>query len=234
MSNWLAPRDWRYDLILPPLALKARNDPRSAAMSVTTSSPRDILEIPPVPVRRFTVDEYHHMIRAGFFADDERFELLEGWIVPKMIHSPLHETVVVLPHEQVQSQIPDDWRIRMKSGITTGDSEPEPDLALVRGAARDYISHHPGPNDVALAIEVADASLAQDRSLKARLYARASVPTFWIINLIDAKVEVYSDPTGPDTAPRYRQQQEYRAGDSISLVIAGQEVGRIDVRAMLP
>src|SRR5947209_7411074 len=94
--------------------------------------------VPPVPVRRFTVDEYHHMIDAGFFAHDERFELLEGWIVPKMTRHPPHDVAIDLAQDMIRPLLPADWRMRIQSAITTQDSEPEPDIAVVRGSARRY------------------------------------------------------------------------------------------------
>ena len=123
--------------------------------------------------------------------------------------------------------------IRIQSAITTDDSEPEPDLALVLGPASRYAAKHPGPQDIALVIEVADSSLAHDRDVKARLYARARIATYWIVNLVDMQVEVYSDPSGPTTNPGYRQHQTYRAGEVLPLVIAGQNVGSVAVRDLL-
>ena len=192
------------------------------------------LEPPPVPVRRFTVAEYHRMIDADVFDGDERFELLEGWIVPKMMRNPPHDVTLVLVRDTLLSRLPDGWHVRDQSAITTDDSEPEPDLAVVRGAARDYIGRHPGPRDIAVVIEVADSTLAQDRGFKGRLYARAGIPIYWIINLVDARVEVYTDPTGPDAAPGYRGHQEYGLGGSVPMVIDGQEVGQVAVRELLP
>jgi hypothetical protein len=203
-------------------------------MSATAQTAWNGLQPPPCPVKQFTVDQYHRMLDAGLFASDERFELLEGWIVPKMTHNPPHEVALVLAYRILHGKIPSDWHFRIQSAITTAESEPEPDLALVRGDARDYTSRHPGPQDVGLVIEVADSSLAQDRSLKGRLYARAGIPILWIINLGDAKVEVYTDPTGPDPAPRYRRQQDHAGDDSVPLILDGQEVGQVDVRALLP
>ena len=128
--------------------------------------------IPDLPVRRFSVDEYHRMIDAFVFATDDRFELLEGWITAKMSKNPPHEGTTSLVHELLRPQLPAGLHIRIQSAITTADSEPEPDLAIVRGSARDFLSRHPGPADIVLVLEVADASLGRDRLHKARIYAR--------------------------------------------------------------
>ncbi len=203
-------------------------------MSTTAPIHLDSFQPPPLPVRRFTVDEYHRMGEVGVLTEDDRVELLEGWIVPKMNRSArhdgcLHQTLAVL-----NTRLPSGWHLRIQAAITSSDSEPEPDLAIVIGEPRKYLVRHPSPNDVALAVEVADSSLAQDRVVKARLYARAGIPSYWIINLIESQIEVLSDPTGPDPAPSYRQQTVYRDGESVPLVIGGSSIGAIAVRDLLP
>jgi Uma2 family endonuclease len=203
-------------------------------MSVTTQPGWDLREMPPVPVRRFTVEEYHQMIAAGVFAEDERFELLDGWIIAKPAQTPPHAMVIGLADDQLRGLLPSSWHVRIRSAITTAGSEPEPDLVIVRGAARDYVSRHPGPQDIALVVEVADSTLAEDRKFKGRLYARAGIPLYWIINLVDAQIEVYTDPTGPDATPGYRQLQTYGPDNLVPLVIEGRETGQIAARELLP
>ena len=117
----------------------------------------------------------------------------------------------------------------MQSAITTSDSEPEPDIAVVKGEARDYIGHHPFPQDIALIVEVANSTLAEDRSTKARLYARAGISTYWIINLIDSKIEVYSNPSEASFTVR----NDYAKGQNLSLQV-GSNVIEVPVRDLLP
>jgi Uma2 family endonuclease len=191
-------------------------------------------DVPPVPVRRFTVDEYHKLIDVGFFAYDERFELLEGWIVPKMTRYPPHDQTLDNIHDMVWPLLPDGWRLRIQEAIVTPDSEPEPDGAVVRNSPRRYATRHPGPEDFGVLIEASDSTLQQDRTLKGRLYARANIPIYWIINLVDRQVEVYTDPTGPVADARYRQRRDYGPDEMVPLVLDGQEVGRIAVRDLLP
>ena len=76
-------------------------------------------------------------------------------------------------------------------------SKPEPDRCVVRGTIRDYEGHHPGPGDIALLVEVADSSLADDRELAIEVYGPAGIPVYWIVNLVHRQVEVYADP-GPE------------------------------------
>jgi hypothetical protein len=188
--------------------------------------------IPELPVQRFTVEQYHRMIDAGILQG--RVELLEGWIVPKMGKNPPHVITLRKLVRLIESVLPPGWQVRQQDPITTLESEPEPDLALVRGTDEDYLTRHPFPVDVALLAEVADSTLTKDQGVKARLYARAAIPGYWIVNHVDNQLEVYTDPTGPDSAPQYRQQQIYGVNDAVPLVIDGQIVAQLPVRDILP
>src|SRR5262249_6277291 len=151
-------------------------------------SPTFTLQPPSLPVRLFSVDEYHRLIETGILTEDDPVELLEGLIVPKMPHNPPHDCSIGLKEESLRGPLPTSWLIRIQSAITLSDSEPEPDLTLARGMARTYHDHHPGPQELAAIMEVADTSLARDRGEKLRLYARAGIVCYWIINLIDRQV----------------------------------------------
>jgi hypothetical protein len=188
---------------------------------------------PPFPIHRFTVDEYHRMIQAGVLTEDNPVELLEGFIVPKMPHNPRHDSTIDNIQEIIRNKIPAGWRIRVQSAITTNDSEPEPDLVIVPGPAHRYGNRHPGAADHPMVIEVADSSLARDRIDKGRLYARAGFPIYWIINLLDSNVEVYTQPSGPDANPGYRQRKDYERGDAVPLIVEDREVATIPVDELL-
>ena len=185
-------------------------------------------------MRRWTVDEYHRMIEAGVFAGDERFELLEGWIVPKVSRNPPHDASLDRTQEELRRRLPQGWRVRIQSAVTTADSEPEPDIAVVRGEARTYSKRHPGPADIAFIIEIAESSLLQDRRNKARIYAAAGIPIYWILNLAVSLVEVYTDPTGPSGAPAYRAHRDFRADEEIAIQIEEHLIGTIPVADLLP
>jgi Uma2 family endonuclease len=190
----------------------------------------------PLPIgqmRAFSVDEYHRMIKAGVLGEDEPVELLEGWILYKMTRNPPHDVAVALASKLLVRLLPDGWHVRPQAAITTEDSEPEPDLAVVRGDERLYLSRHPGPADTLLVIEVSDTSLHRDRVEKARVYARASIPTYWVVNLIDGRVEVHADPSGPGAPATYRSSVEYVPGQSIPLEVGGQRL-EVRVNDLLP
>jgi Uma2 family endonuclease len=188
----------------------------------------------PDPGHRFTVDEYHKMIEVGTLTEDHAVELLEGWIVAKKPHSPPHDGTIGLAEESIRHRLPAGWRIRVQCAITTDDSEPEPDLAIVRGEPRSFLARHPGPGDIGTLIEVADLSLANDRGDKGRIYARAAIPIYWIINLVDNKVEVYTDPSGSHPQMGYRHRQDFDLQTSVPFVLDGKEITSIPVAEQLP
>jgi Uma2 family endonuclease len=203
-------------------------------MATIESTILDAFEPPPLPVMRFSVEQYHRMIREGYFDEEDRFELLEGWIVPKMTRKPPHDVAIGLAQDALQGLVPEGWHIRGQSALTTAESEPEPDLAVVRGRRRDYVERHPGPGDMALVVEVADSSLSRDRGIKQRIYARARVPVYWIINLVDRVIEVYDEPTGPAASPSFANRRDFGPGDAVPVVLDGREVGHIAAGDLLP
>jgi Uma2 family endonuclease len=117
--------------------------------------------------------------------------------------------------------------------VTLATSEPEPDAAVVRGGLRDYPDRHPGASDVILVVEVADASLERDQTLKKRIYAKAGIPVYWIVNLLERRLEVHRDPSGPSESPGYRTHEDLGPEDHVRLVIDGKEVARIAVADLL-
>jgi Uma2 family endonuclease len=202
---------------------------------VSVGSPLSPMMPEPAPFepRRFTVDEYHRLGEVGVLTEDDRVELLEGVITPKMVHNPPHDAAITLLDEAIRSCLPSGWTIRIQSSMTMADSEPEPDMIVVRGKARDYARQHPVAADVGLVVEVAETSLVRDRH-KARLYARAGVLVYWIVNLVDGQVEVHLQPTGPVEAPAYQETAVYGRGDSVPLTIAATVIGKLPVDDLLP
>jgi Uma2 family endonuclease len=203
-------------------------------MSVIAPYGLNHFQLPPFPVRRFTVDEYHQMIEKGVLTENDPVELLEGWIVPKMPRKPPHDVTIGLIQAALGPRLPSGWHIRGQSALTLDDSEPEPDIAVVRGSLRTYVDRHPGPDETALVIEAADSSLAHDRVAKGRLFARAGIAIYWVVNLVDSRIEVFSDPSGPDSNPQYRQQKFYHRGELVPLVMEGKEVAAVPVDDLLP
>ena len=154
----------------------------------------DHLAMPPEPVLPITVPQYHAMIRAGVLESGAPIELLEGWLVTKMTKNPPHRVALRKTRIALERFVPAGWSIDSQEPITTVDSEPEPDLSVVRGDTAKLVNRHPRPDEVGLLVEVAEASLERDRGWRKRVYAAARIPVYWVVNLIDRQVEVFADP----------------------------------------
>jgi Uma2 family endonuclease len=202
-------------------------------MSTIAEAPLEQKAEQTLPVFRFTLTEFHRLLKSGVLSNTNRLELVEGVLVRQMTHNPPHATAVDLAQGLLRPLLTPDWHLREQKPVTLTDSEPEPDVGVVRGTARRYARAHPQPKDIALLVEVADSTLAEDRTVKVRVYARARIPVYWIINLIDRCVEVYTQPRAGRN-PAYRQRQVYSATDTVPVVIGGKEVGRLAVRDLLP
>jgi hypothetical protein len=200
----------------------------------TLMQPATAFQPPSLPVRRFTVDEYHRLIQIGMLTEDDPVELLEGLIVPKMPRNPPHDGTIQISSAVLRQFLPPDWEVRVQCAITLLDSEPEPDLAVVPGPPARFLQLHPGPLDIALLMEIADSSLLRDRLEKGRLYARAGIAIYWIVNLSDRWIEVYTDPSGPGANPTYHQRQDFPLGTQVPLVLGGQQTALIPVSSILP
>lgn len=211
-------------------------------MSVAVSAPSTAVQprtalAPGVPqdlIWRLSVEQYHEMIRAGILTTDDRVELLEGWLIAKMPKKPPHRIATRLTQRTLETFIPAGWYVDAQEPITLADSEPEPDITIVRGATEHYLERHPGPPDVALVVEIADSTLVRDRGLKKRLYAQAGIPVYWIINLVENQLEVYTAPSGPTETPDYGQRQDYALTEAVPLALEEQEIARIPVRELFP
>lgn len=185
-------------------------------------------------LRRFSVAEYHWMIDSGILTDEDKVELLDGYVVLKMPRNPPHCGTIQKILKRLGRLLPPGWDLRGQSAVTFSQSEPEPDVAVVRGDECTYVARHPGPVDVGLIIEVAESSLDRDRNEKARIYAQAGIPIYWIVNLVDQRIEVRSAPGTVAGQPAYTQQQDFAPGDLMPLVLGGVTVATIDARELLP
>jgi Uma2 family endonuclease len=183
---------------------------------------------------RFSVDRYQKMIEAGILTSEDKVELLENYVVLKMPRNPPHDGTIDLIKAALPGHLPAGWLLRIQQTVVLPDSQPEPDFAIARGTPRTYLARHPGPADVGLLIEVADSSLLRDQRDKTRIYARAVLPWYWIVNLVDRRVEVYSQPSGPTAVPAYGSFQAYQPGDAVPLILDGAAVGTVPAADLLP
>ncbi len=189
----------------------------------------------PEPVFRLSVQQYHAMIEAGVLTEDDPVELLEGILVFKMPRNPARALAVRLLTTSIDAMlVGSDWHFRAQEPITLDDSEPEPDGAIVRGQVRDYSKQHPGPAEVGLIIEISDTSLARDRGIKLRGYARASISPYWIVDLMGRSIEVYTDPDAEASPPTYRKRIVFDESSIVPIELDGKPVGAIKVAAIPP
>jgi Uma2 family endonuclease len=119
--------------------------------------------------------------------------------------------------------IPLGWYVDAQMPITLAASEPEPDIAVIRGNTRDYLQRHPGPAEVGLVMEIADSSFERDSILKKRIYASAGIPYYWLLNLKTRSLEVYSVPQGNE----YMQRAVYKSQQTVDVVLDGKTVGAV-------
>jgi len=184
--------------------------------------------------RTFTGDEYDRLVELGVLTKHDKVELLEGYMVLKMPANPTHDFSVLATTKALERVILTGWTVRGQVGTRLSESRPEPDVSVARGVDRDYLTRQPGPTDLGLVVEVSDSSLDRDQLDKTRIYAREKIPVYWIVNLIDRRVEVYTDPNGPGGDPRYHTLNVYAAGTSVPVVLDGTTVGTIAVDDLLP
>jgi len=184
-----------------------------------------------LPDRPITVAEYHDHIAANRIAPGDRVELLEGWVTAKMGHGESHCAAVETAHSLLAGCVAPPWCVRSQLPIIVADDgEPEPDVSVVRGTPRDRGGRKPQARDTALVVEVSDSSLDDDRDRKQRMYARAAIPAYWIVNLAERIVEVRTMPA----RSAYRTRRDYRTGESVPVVLEGREVGSVPVADLLP
>jgi Uma2 family endonuclease len=164
--------------------------------------------------RLFTVAEYHRMIAAGVFAEDDRLELLQGEIVHMSPIGSRHAACVKRLNHLLTRIFSGRAIVGVQDPVQLSiDSEPQPDLVLLRPRADFYSAAHPQPRDVWLVIEVADTSAEPDRTLKIPLYARAGIPEVWLVDLAEQQIEVYREPSGQS----YQEKRVVKRGQSLTV-----------------
>ena len=175
-----------------------------------------------MPTKRWTRIEYDRLIDKGVFGPKDRIELLGGLLVVREPQGGPHAMGIRMVEEALRGVFASGWDVRGQLPVALDDdSEPEPDVSVVPGSFRDYRQAHPAR--AVLIVEVAESSLRLDRGEKGSLYARAGVPDYWIVNLVDHVLEVHRDPAADAGAPygwRYASVVTLRAGDVVTPLAA--------------
>ena len=198
----------------------------------TQARPRSSSGIVPY---RLTVRQFERMIDAGVFRDEDHVELLGGLLVDKMVKKDPHNFSVGELGEALREILKPDWMVREEKSVVLGRFwRPEPDIAVARGPGTRYRSSAPRRADLGLLAEVADASYPNDRGMKWRRYAAAGVAVYWILNLPQRQLEVYSVPSGRGKLAAYRDVQLFGPDDEVPVILEGRERGRIKIGDLLP
>ncbi|MEM9776113.1 MAG: Uma2 family endonuclease [Chloroflexota bacterium] len=184
--------------------------------------------------KRFTVAEYHALIESGALTTENALELLEGLLVEKMPIYPPHRFTTDEIRKLLTKLLEGKYFVSGQQPITIDNSEPEPDGYIAKGSSRDYLDKHPSAEDLFSVIEVSDSTLKIDQTTKMQIYARAGIAFYWILNLVDRQIEVYSNPSGEVENPTYKQRVIYTAEDSVPVEIGGEIFGEIKVADILP
>lgn len=192
-----------------------------------------------------SINQYQRMIAAGILTDGAPIELIEGYLVakdrgrgPGMPHAEPHASAVRNLNELLIQTLTPSWVVQCQLPIALGPvdepggSAPEPDVTVAIGPRRRYTDHHPRPKEIRLVVEVADSTLAFDRRVKARLYAGAGISNYWIVNLIDRQLEVYTRPEA--AGQRYRSRKVLAEDESVVLRWAKLAPITFPVRDFLP
>jgi len=163
------------------------------------------MRMPDLRLWRITRARYERLVKRGAFGPDDRVELLDGLLVAREPQGSRHAVVVDLVRVALERAFGRGYYVRDDKPLALDDSsEPEPDAVVVRGRPRDFLDAHPAA--ALLVVEVAETSLAVDRLRKGGLYARAAIPDYWIVNLVDEVLEVYRQPV---RAPSRRHEWKY-------------------------
>ena len=168
--------------------MQTATEPRIRNLSIPLFLEDDetLSELP--QTHKWTRAEFYQVAELGLF-EGKRIELIEGEIIEMAAMKSPHATAVSLTRDVLQTIFVADFYIRVQMPIFVSDySEPEPDLAVVTGKARDYKDEH--PRTAVLIIEVADTTLYQDRNRKPKIYAQIGVEDYWILNLKRRQLEV--------------------------------------------
>ena len=200
-------------------------------MSTITTTPLP-MESPWAPYK-LSVEQYDAMVESGIFTERDRLQLINGMLVAKVTQGDDHCVADEDCRTAFQHVLPPGWFVRSNKPVDIPpDGAPEPDQAVIRGSNRDYGRKkrgRPNAKDVALIVEIAQSSLLEDRAM-VRIYGAAAIPVYWIVNLVDRQVEVYTEPDSGGYATRV----DYRSGQDVPVVIDGVVVGQIAVDDLVP
>jgi len=166
-------------------------------------------------VFRLSVEQYHATIDTGVLNEDDPVELIGGVLTDKTPKNRRHRVTVTKLNAAIFRLLPPGWFHQIQDPIHFPDSEPEPDIAVIRGTPDDVTDSHPAPPDILLVVEISDTTRPLDRTIKKSVYVRAAIPHYWIVNLASRAVEAFSLPH-PESAT-YTHSQTFTESTPIPI-----------------
>ena len=168
--------------------------------------------------RKFTIEEYHQLVDLGFFTENDRIELIRGKIIEVTPKRTPHSVCNSQLWKQLYRLIGDRAEIRVQEPIIfSPDSESEPDVVIAKKKTDNYLSTHPTAADIILIIEISDSTLKYDRETKLPLYAETGISHYWIVDLVDSRLEVYSNPFSDRDKFDYRNKSIVLSNETINI-----------------
>jgi len=201
-------------------------------MTASIHNPIPITAIAPPRPRRWTRDEYHRIAEIGLL-DGQRVELIDGEITEMSPQGNSHYITIALVERALARAFGPAYWVRTQGPLSLfSHSEPEPDVAVIHGDPRGVQSH---PSSAEIVVEVSDTSLALDLGAKARLYARAGITDYWVVDLQARRLIVHRQPatdSGSPGAYRYADIRTLGPTDNIApLSVPG---ANISIAELLP
>lgn len=176
-------------------------------------------------IAKWSVEDYHLMIESGVL-NDRSVELLAGEIIEMSPEGPLHSATNDNVAEYLRELFRGIARIREAHPITLGNSEPEPDIAVVRLTTNNYADHHPYPEDIYWLVEISNTTLEEDLGRKKKIYALAKIKEYWVLDLKKKKIIVFREPSGDD------YQTKFTVKEGVITAIAFPDV-RIELSSLI-
>ncbi len=146
-----------------------------------------------VAVFKWSIADWHELVNSGVLAE-HRVELLEGEIIQMSPEGPMHSSTNYSVAEYFRELLKDRAIVREAHPVTLDNSEPEPDIAVVRSPYTNYFTHHPYPQDIYWLVEISNRTLKLDLEQKSVTYARNNIPEYWVIDLVNRKLIVHTQP----------------------------------------
>jgi hypothetical protein len=201
-------------------------------MTMLTTTASGFAQLTPT-LHRLSVTQYLRMSELGIFNHEDRTELIDGLLFTKMTQHPPHSFALMVLSEQLRALRPPGYCCREQLPLLLSTSVPEPDFAIVRGAIQMFATRHPNASEVGLLVEVSDTTLGTDQQDKLRAYARDAIAQYWIVNIVQRQVEVYSQPSGAVHNPGFASVQIFPVGTQVPVVLDGVALGFVAVDQLL-